>query len=427
MLNFVMQARHSHFIRHNAVFFFGAVAVGALNYLYYPIMGRLLDPASFGEVQTLISLFLQITIFLSVMGLVTINIVTNYSSVARRNEVVLEFEKLALLIGVALLGVTIVGGPAIAHFLHFSSVWPFVLLLLALIASVPFTFRSAFLRGRKKFMLASAANLAMAASKLLFAALFIVVGLGSAGAIGGLVVAQIVASIIAAAWATKAGLTHGADSRIFGLPNFRLLLPELRYGALVLGGSLIVTLQYSLDVLVVKHYFNPHVAGLYAGVASVARIILFLTASVALVMMALVRAQAAPGKNQRLLLQSLLLTAVVGLPVWGVCLFAPQAVTLLLMGKAYAGIASILPTLASAVLVVSVVNVVVSYYLALRRYGILPVLGVGALVTYVLLYLHHASLQSVVTSLFVGSLAMLAVLGLWAGSNYLRETTWQKS
>ena len=72
MVGFLRHARRSRFLRHNSVFFISAVAVGALNYLYYPIMGRLLNTAQFGEVQTLISLFLQIAIFLSVLGLVTI-------------------------------------------------------------------------------------------------------------------------------------------------------------------------------------------------------------------------------------------------------------------------------------------------------------------------------------------------------------------
>ena len=68
----------SAFLRHNAIFFVGAVAVGALNYLYYPILGRMLNIESFGEVQTLVSLFVQLQIFLTVMSQVTVNVVANY-------------------------------------------------------------------------------------------------------------------------------------------------------------------------------------------------------------------------------------------------------------------------------------------------------------------------------------------------------------
>lgn len=427
VVRLLTRASRSRFLRHNGIFFFGAAAVGALNYVYYPVIGRLLDPVSFGEVQALISLFLQITIFLSVMGLVTITVVTNYGSAVRRNAVVLELERLGFYAGLLLLVLAVLFGKQLAEFLHFTSVWPFILLVTALIASVPFTFRSAFLRGKQRFGLTSVANLIGAGSKLLFAAGLVVLGFGSAGAIGGLVLAQIIATIFAARWAMRAGLVRAKEQRFVSLPNFKLLTPELRYGCLVLVGSLIITLQYSIDVLVVKHYFDPHTAGLYAGIASVARIILFLTASIALVMMSMVRVKSPPTENRKLLTKSLVLTSLVGAPIVAACILTPRIVTTVLMGSDYAAVAPVLPMLASAVFVVAILNVFVSYFLALKRYMVMPVLGIGALTTYVLLYVRHNSLASVAESLLFGSLVMLGGLLFWAGSNYVREISWQKS
>ena len=147
MKRLIFQARQSAFLRHNAIFFVGSVAVGALNYLYYPILGRLLEPSVFGEVQVLVSLFLQLTIFLGVLALVTINLVANYRDKAHRNRTVFELEKLALLAALALLFITFFSAEQLRHFFHFQSAWPFVILALALLVTVPFTFRSAYLRG----------------------------------------------------------------------------------------------------------------------------------------------------------------------------------------------------------------------------------------------------------------------------------------
>ncbi len=424
-MNLIKHVRRSGFIRHNSIFFFGAAAVGALNYLYYPVMGRMLDTVSFGEVQTLISLFLQITIFLSVMGLVTINVVTNYTSDSLRNAVVMEFEKLALVISIILFVLTIIFGKQIAHFLHFNSSIPFLLLVLALIASVPLTFRSAFLRGKRKFGLASLGNIISAAGKLLFAILLVIAGFGTAGAIGGLVAAQIVACFAVASWARSHGLER-EHSRWLRLPDFKLLAPEFRYGFLVLVGSLIITMQYSLDVIVVKHFFDPHTAGLYAGVASVARIIFFATASVAMVLMSLVKINAPGTQNEKVLVKSLVLTALVGLPILVLCVATPTHITSVLMGKEYAEVAALLPRLAIAVFVVALLNVFVSYYLALRRYMVGPVLAIGALITYGLMFTHHNTLLDVVNSLLIGSLAMLAAIILWVGSRQAKELLWLK-
>ncbi|HET8671865.1 MAG TPA: oligosaccharide flippase family protein, partial [Candidatus Saccharimonadales bacterium] len=309
----VQRLRQSQFLRQNTIFFLGSVAVGVLNYLYYPIIGRIMTPAAFGEVQTLISLFLQLTIFLTVFSLVVVNIVANVTDAGRRDKLVLEFEKLALLVSTMLLIATIVLQPFLKEFFQFSSSWPFVILALAMVATVPYTMRSAFLRGKQRFGLAALSNLVGAGGKILFSVLLVTIGLGAAGAIGGLVLAQILACTLVMWWAYRNGLISNAHR--FSLPDIRLLLPELKYGLLVLVSLLAITLQYSVDVVIIKHFFDAHQAGLYAGIASVARIIFFLTASVALVLMPSVKINNPPERNRNLLYKSLILLGGLSLPV----------------------------------------------------------------------------------------------------------------
>jgi O-antigen/teichoic acid export membrane protein len=413
-MHILQRVRSSTFLRHNLIFFGGSVAVGVLNYLYYPVMGRLLAPASFGEVQALISLFLQITVFLLVLGLVTITIVANYKDTTSRNAVVLEFEKLAFCISLLLLAAAIIFQDNLKHFLQFESSTPFILLAVALVASVPFTFRGAFLRGKQRFALASTVNILGAGGKLVFAVLFVALGYGTAGAIGGLVCAQVMASIFATWQAYRFGLHRHTDQPFWRLPSLRILRPEFGYGLLVLVGSLIVTLQYSVDVLVVKHFFDPHVAGLYAGVASVARIVVFLTASIALVLMPMVKIEHAAAKNRHLLIKSLVLCITLGLPVVILFSLAPAWVMQLLMDDGFEGVAGLLPRLSLALFVVSILNVFVSYYLALRQFWLAPAVLIGGLATYGLMIFNHGSLSAIVNDVLIGSLAMLAVLGLWA-------------
>ncbi|HUS26339.1 MAG TPA: oligosaccharide flippase family protein [Nevskiaceae bacterium] len=421
MLHIKQWVRRSTFLRHNLIFFVGSVAVGALNYLYYPVLGRLLTPSSFGEVQALISLFLQIAIFLSVLGLVTINVVANYQSSAKRNAVVLEFERLALCISLVLLLLTIIFQRQLQRFLQFDTTWPFILLIVALVVSVPFTFRGAYLRGKQRFGLASTVNILGAGGKLLFSTLLVAISWGTAGAIGGLIVAQVVACGFAALWAYQNGLHQPEHKRPWRLPDMRVLAPELRYGLLVLVGSLVITLQYSVDVVVIKHYFDPHTAGLYAGIASVARIIFFLTASISLVLMPMVRLDAKPGANRQLLMKSLVLLAAAGLPALLVFTLAPAWITGLLMGHEYTSMASLLPLLSLTLFIVSVLNLIVSYYLALRRYAIALVVSIGAAVTYGLIIAHHNTVRAVVASLLIGSIAMLLTLAIWVGGTKLKE------
>jgi O-antigen/teichoic acid export membrane protein len=415
------QLQENQFLRHNAVFFVGSIGVGALNYLYYPILGRLLSPASFGEVQTLVSIFLQLNIFLTVLSLVIVNIVTNSSDDRQRNALVVEFERLALVVSFGALAASLFFQSQLQSFLQFESPWPFGLLALSMVVSVPFILRGAVLRGKQRFGLMSAGNIIAAGAKIVFSAALVTVGLGTIGAIGGIVLAQAVACIFVALWAFRLGFKGETGTKKLRLPNMRILLPELRYGAFVLLGSLAITLQYSLDIVVVKHYFDAHVAGLYAGIASVARIVFFITASVSQVLISSVKMNDTGKHNTALLLRSALLLAVLGLPALLLLVLMPSMVVKVLMGDAYLTMSHLLPRLSTAIFIVSILNLLSAYYLALRRYGIAIVSSIGVGLTYFLILMHHESPGAVVNSLLIGSIAMLCLSVLWIASTKLKE------
>lgn len=404
--------RSSQFLRHNAVFLMGSLVVGGLNYLYYPVLGRLLSPGTFGEVQTLVSLFLQLGVFLVVLSMVIVNIVANYDD-AKRNNFVFEFEKLALFVGVILLALSVVFGRQLQAWLNFESPWPFVLLGLAVIASVPFYIRGAYLRGHQKFGLVSGGNILAAGAKLLLSAALVGLGLGTIGAIGGVVLAQILACVLVAWWALRTGLRRSEGAAKISMPNFKLLAPELRYGGIVLAVSLAITLQYSIDIVIVKHYFDAHTAGIYAGIAAVARILFFLTASIAQVLISKIKLKNAAGENQRTLQKSLILLCGLSLPALILMIIFPANVVGLLMGDSYAGMSNLLPMLSVSVFLVAVLNLLAAYYLSLRRFGIAALTVVGAGFTYLFIILHHGSPEAVVESLLLGSAATLAAVGVW--------------
>ncbi|HEU4913914.1 MAG TPA: oligosaccharide flippase family protein [Candidatus Saccharimonadales bacterium] len=421
-MRIIRQIHDNQFLRHNAVFFAGSIGVGALNYLYYPVLGRLLSPASFGEVQTLVSIFLQLNIFLTVLSLVVVNIVTNTGSDKKRNELIIEFERLALVVSFGALVASLLLQGRLQSFLQFESAWPFSILALAMLVSVPFVLRGAVLRGKQRFGLMSAGNVIAAGAKIVFSSLLVVAGLGTIGAIGGIVLAQAAACLFVAFWALRLGFKGETGERKVRLPNIRLLRPELRYGAFVLLGSLAITLQYSLDIVIIKHYFDAHVAGLYAGVASVARVVFFITASVPQVLISSVRMRPDAAKqNKTLLLRSAILLAAMGLPALLLLVLMPGLIMRLLMGDAYQAMSHLLPRLSTAIFIVSVLNLLSAYYLALRRYGIAIVSSIGVGLTYLLIFWHHGSPDAVVTSLLQGSIAMLCLSAAWIASSKLKE------
>jgi O-antigen/teichoic acid export membrane protein len=402
----------SDLLRQNAIFFVGSVATGALNYLYYPLIGRFMPPAAFGEVQTLVSLFLQLTIFLMVLSMITVNIVANYRDEKTRNEVIYEIEKAALLVGVIILATTIVCGAQLQAFFKFESAAPFTALALALLAGVPLTFRSAYVRGKRAFGQTSIVNVAAAASKIVLSLALVLVGLGTTGAIFGIVGAQLLAGGLAAVYAYRLGLRRPFGS-YWRRPNIRLLAPELKYGSLVLVVSLAITLHYSIDIIAVKHYFDAHTAGVYAGIATVGRILFFLTASIVQVMLPAVKLDNSPQQNTRILMKSLALLVGVSLPVLAACVIAPEAVIHTLMGKNYNELANLLPNLSLSIAIIAVLNLVMTYFVALRHFHIAIIGILDFVVACGWVLYHHGSPAAVVESLLYSSVTMLGLLIMW--------------
>jgi O-antigen/teichoic acid export membrane protein len=410
-MNALHSMRSSQLLRHNAVFLAGSLAVGALNYLYYPVIGRMVEPGTFGEIQTLVSLFLQLGVFLTVLGTVIVNIVANYDQ-AKRNEFVFEFEKLAMLGGLAILIVSLIFARQLQSALNFESPLPFAILALAVLASVPFYIRGAYLRGRQSFGKVSAGNIVTAGAKLVLSAVLVAAGLGTIGAIGGILLAQILACVLVMWWAYKAGLLS-AGARKFRPPNLKLLAPELRFGGVVLAASLAITLQYSIDIVLIKYYFDAETAGLYAGVAAVARILFFLTASIAQVLISKVKMNDSAVHSENILHKSLLMLTVISLPVLVCTVLLPEQTIRLLMGNTYVALSGLLPMLSISVFLVAVINLIAAYALALRRFSVALLVVVGAAFTYLFIFLHHGSPKAIVESLLLGSAATILSLGVW--------------
>lgn len=421
-MRLIKEIRNSTFLKQNAILFFGGLVVSVLNYLYYPILGRLLNLTEYGEVQILISLYLQLAIFLTVMGQVTVNIVSNTEDIKKRDYLLGELQRFTflLLLGFFVLGLSL--GWWVASILQFESPLPIIVLFASIFATAPFTFQTAYLRGRQLFGYTSMANVITAIGRIVFSVLFVVAGWSTAGAVGGVAASQLVGAIFAYK-AVRRNLELSSVSRsIWRLPDMKLLWPELRFAGFVLIASLGVTVLSSIDTVIVKIFFDPETAGGYAGIATVAKIIFFLTGSIAQVMLPAVKMHGVRSNNRSLLLKSfVLLSAAGGSALLFFALF-PDFVIITLMGKSFAPYAHILPTLSAALFLVSIINLIVSYYVALRQFNVAYVVSVGVIFTIILLTTQHSTLESVAVNLLYGSVVMLASFIAWRAGYELYHT-----
>jgi O-antigen/teichoic acid export membrane protein len=410
------------FLRNNAILFAGALLTGALNYLYYPVLGRLLTPASFGEVQTLISIFLQTTIFLGTMGLVTVGVVANHKDPAEQQELISELERFTFYIAGAVFILVLLLSLPLKHFFKFESAWPFVIVAATVVMGVPVAFRSAYLQAKQRFLNVTLTSQISAGVKLIASAVLVVLGLKTIGAIAGLLVAGVAAFLFVSRKAAKYGWKAPHALREIRLPHLGLIKPELAHGLFVFIVSFSLTVLFSVDILVAKHFFSPTTAGLYAGISTVARIVYFLTGSINQVLLPSIKPYAEKGENEWILLRSLVLLLLLGGSAVFIFWLAPSWIVSTLVGAKYLPYAHLLPTLGLAMLCMNISSLFYYYYIGLRRRVVAVIAPLGVIATVVLLVLSHATPAALVQSLLLGSFtAMVLITVGGAGLSYLRR------
>lgn len=395
------------FVRNNLILFIGSFFVAVLSYLYYPVLARLMNINDFGEVQTLVTIFNQAALIFGAINIVTVVLVAS-SNNQKRNEVfILELQKLMIYAVVAIGLVAIIFSPLLKSFFNFQSVWPFFAMVLALLLNAPIAFWMSYMQGKENFSGMNILGILGAGGKLIASAVLVVVGFGSFGAIFGLFLGQLVAL-------GYVGQKYDVPSfkKLIhkGLPRWQILRTELRYTSLVFSVTLLITLLYSGDILIVKHYQSAEVAGLYAGISSIARIIFFLTLPFAMVLLPAVSNN--PKERRSTLRKSLMYVIGLGSLTCAVFWLAKTQIITILIGSRYNAMAYILPRLSLAILFIAISNILFYYLLAMRSIKSLLIASIGVIVFITMSVLYHATPDQVVNNLLVASTITVILLVL---------------
>jgi O-antigen/teichoic acid export membrane protein len=404
------------FLRHNFVFFIGSMAVAFLNYLYHPALSRFMSVQEFGELQALLSIFLQLNVLLSAFGLVIVHVAAN---VQDRDEWSLRLGELYTLI----FSVTgfialffLLFSPFLKEFFKFSSVLPFVAFSAVLITATPFVFHRSQLQGNRDFIGVSLASGLAATGRLVLGILLILLGMSVFGGLIGFALAQ----VLAVGYILLLRRQHD-HARPVWKPRFQIIKQELSYSLLLVIATGFITFLYTADVVLVKYLFSPETAGLYAGISTVGKIIFFATGSIAGVLLPSIKQSGTTKENHDVFLKSLALTLAVGVPSLLLFSFFPEFFISLLVGKDYLELASLLPPLGLAVFLVSLTNLFYFYFLALRRHILFLLSFTGLLSLATIMLFFHGSIAQIVNSILASSLiAFTMVLPIY-GLEYVKN------
>lgn len=379
---------------------FGGAAVGNIgHYLFQMYMSRNLGVEDFGALNSLLSLLALISIPSGTIFLVTARQVAEFGP---RHDVTGAFFRATLAkvsVGVAsLLFLSGVLSPHVGRFLRVPSPLP-VLILAGVVAVTLITSAGlGVLQGLRKF-LHLALNQGLAGLlRLAFGVVLVPYGLN-----GALMATLLSATVV---W----GISLVPLRKFMkGGGGYRIDL-DLRAWAPVTGALSCFALLTNADLILVKHYFRPEMAGMYSAASVLGKALLLLPMSVAMALFPLV-----PGSSE--VTSRRTAGRAVGLAVMGlgfgtaVFLLVPGPALGLVFGRAYSDAGEVLRWFGLAAPPYGLAYVLMHYHIARWRYKFLYPMVIACAAELALIGKFHGSLLQVARS-FAG-VGYGLLLGLW--------------
>jgi len=240
----------------------GSGLVSVLNFAYNVAVARLLGPAEFGHAAVAITLLMLVSALTLSFQLVAAKLVARNEVVEAKAAVYQTLLRRAWKVGLALGTALLIASGPVARYLNLPSAWMIVVLALGFAFYVPVGARRGAMQGMCQFRRLASSYVIEALLKLTGALLLVEFGMNALGAI-----AAISVSIICAYF-----LPVPAELKIKTHTRVPASLSEAVQAVVFFVGQVIIS---NCDIILVKHFFRPETAGLYATVALVGRVVFF--------------------------------------------------------------------------------------------------------------------------------------------------------
>ena len=401
--------RNDALLKHGMIMLAASASGGILNYIYQILMGRMLGPEQYGIFGALISLTYILTVPAETIRITTAKSTAKLSALGREQDIGYLIHRLVTRVALlSLLGLAVFLATSglIARFLRIPSAIPVVILAIAFFFQLVAPIFNGALLGLQRFPRLLANRILRFGSKLSFGVLFVLLGFGVAGALGGMIISG-VSAIILGAYLLQDVLKKEPTSQ--DLPK------TSSYPIYTLLVFFLITLLYNVDIILVKRFFDADQAGHYTAAATLAKAIFFGSVAIAGAMFPKVSIRN-EGTNRaatdRLLKDALLYTGfLAGVGALAFNLF-PRFSVSLLYGSAYGETVKLIGLFSIGMVFFSLSYVLALYQLALNRKRFLAVLALGVAMEVLGITLFHAALQQVVIVFsVVMALLFFGVLG----------------
>jgi O-antigen/teichoic acid export membrane protein len=278
------------FIRHTGLMSIGMGLFNLFSLLYHLFMVRFLLPVDYGQLNTLIALFMVISVPASTVQTTVTKFVSSFQAQNRLSQVRKLLRHLLILmsiVGFSIFLLVTLGRGFISSFLQISSYRLIILFALGLFFAMVVPIPWGGLQGLQKFGAMTFNLIVMGGLKFGLGSLFVFLGLGVLGAMGAFTICYLVTvflSLIILGSSLPRKKSESRREEDIEKPDPSYISEVYQYFLPVGITLLCFRVLTSIDLILVKHFFTPIEAGYYSVAQMVGRVILFLPIPVVMVM-----------------------------------------------------------------------------------------------------------------------------------------------
>lgn len=398
----------------SAIMVLGSNSVNILNYIYHLVIGRMLGPAFYGELAALISLMGLLGIIPGSLSLVIIKYVSGAKNEREAAALIHWLKTKVAQTSLIFFIFIIVISPVLASFLHINKLSYLFLIALSSLFAIQTLLNRSILQGLLKFKKMILSVFLENAAKLLISVTLVYLGFRVGGAMLAFVLAAMLGFLVTNHY-LKIKSTKESNSSL-------ILKPMLLFTIPVLVQSLSVTSLYSSDLILVKHFFSSHDAGLYASLSTLGKIIFFGAGPIGSVMFPIVSQRHAKGlKIKRIFLYSFFATAAISLSILIVYLLLPGFAVNLLYGSAYLESANLLIWFGIFMSLFTFSSLLINFNLSLNRVKVVIFPLFAAIAQIIAIWFYHQTLFDVILISIIVTALLLTTLLIY--SSYANKFT----
>jgi hypothetical protein len=376
-------------VRGSAILLLSSGLVGATNLLYNILIARMLGASSFGHASALYTLLMLVTAITLSFQIITSKFIARSSDAQVQAQIYASMLRRAWQVGLGTAVLLIAGSAYLKSYFNLPARHDLILLAIAAGVYIPLGVRRGKMQGCYNFRGLAVNVVVEVVVKLGGALIFLHFGMGVTG-----VMTAVLLSIVAAYIGAKPEVQYRMKLGQIKIAPFGEGMQAVTYFV----GQVILS---NLDILLVKHFFPPPEAGIYAAVALVGRVVFMLSWSVVSSMFPISASHTHPQGGRSVLYTGLLLVGSVTFAFIAAVALAPHAVWTMLLGKAFllgttASFSSLLTGYAVMTGIYCIAVVIMMYEIS-RRIGTAAWVQLGASTLLAgAIWRYHASLYQVI-------------------------------